>query len=48
MRGELEISEVNNHDIKSGAMHYVILNGWRTDAGLISSGNEWVNQEGQY
>lgn len=36
-RGELEISEVNNHYIKSGGMHYSILKGWWTDAGTPDS-----------
>lgn len=32
-RGELEITDVNNHYIKNGAMKYSILDGWWTDAG---------------
>lgn len=36
-RGELEITEVNNHYIKEGAMKYSILKGWWTDAGTHES-----------
>jgi glucose-1-phosphate thymidylyltransferase len=36
-RGELEITEVNNHYIKKGAMKYSILKGWWTDAGTHES-----------
>jgi glucose-1-phosphate thymidylyltransferase len=37
MRGELEITEVNNHYIQKGAMKYSVLNGWWTDAGTHES-----------
>ncbi len=33
-RGELEITDVNNHYIQEGAMEYEILKGWWTDAGI--------------
>lgn len=36
-RGELEITDVNNHYIRQGAMKYSILNGWWTDAGTPES-----------
>lgn len=36
-RGELEITDVNNHYIKKGAMRYSILDGWWTDAGTHES-----------
>jgi len=36
-RGELEITEVNNHYIKAGSMRYSILDGWWTDAGTHES-----------
>ncbi|MDZ7718093.1 MAG: sugar phosphate nucleotidyltransferase [Balneolaceae bacterium] len=36
-RGELEITDVNNHYIKNGAMKYSILDGWWTDAGTPES-----------
>lgn len=36
-RGELEITEVNNHYIKNGKMSYSILDGWWTDAGTHES-----------
>ncbi|CAN5420958.1 sugar phosphate nucleotidyltransferase [soil metagenome] len=36
-RGELEITEVNNHYIKEGSMKYSILDGWWTDAGTHES-----------
>lgn len=36
-RGELEITDVNNHYIREGDMHYDILNGWWTDAGTFES-----------
>lgn len=36
-RGELEITEVNNHYINEGSMKYSILDGWWTDAGTHES-----------
>ncbi|REL24610.1 spore coat protein [Rhodohalobacter sp. SW132] len=36
-RGELEITDVNNHYIKTGSMRYSILEGWWTDAGTHES-----------
>lgn len=36
-RGELEITDVNNHYIENGAMKYSILDGWWTDAGTPES-----------
>lgn len=36
-RGELEITDVNNHYIKEGAMTWEVLEGWWTDAGTFSS-----------
>tara|TARA_R100001143_G_C3360829_1_gene135449 strand:- start:10060 stop:10770 length:711 start_codon:yes stop_codon:yes gene_type:complete len=36
-RGELEITDVNNHYIREGKMKYSILNGWWTDAGTPES-----------
>lgn len=36
-RGELEITDVNNHYIRSGEMKFSILEGWWTDAGTPSS-----------
>ncbi len=36
-RGELEITDVNNHYIKKGKMEYDILDGWWTDAGTFES-----------
>jgi len=36
-RGELEITDVNNHYIKQGTMRYSILDGWWTDAGTPDS-----------
>ncbi|MBW1712943.1 MAG: NTP transferase domain-containing protein [Deltaproteobacteria bacterium] len=36
-RGELEITDVNNHYIKDGAMTWEVLEGWWTDAGTFSS-----------
>jgi len=37
MRGELEISDVNNCYIEMGSLHYNILDGWWTDAGTPAS-----------
>jgi glucose-1-phosphate thymidylyltransferase len=36
-RGELEITDVNNHYVKAGTLTYDILDGWWTDAGTFDS-----------
>ena len=36
-RGELEITDVNNHYIDEGGMAYDVLQGWWTDAGTFES-----------
>jgi glucose-1-phosphate thymidylyltransferase len=36
-RGELEITDVNNHYIRKNAMKYEFMNGWWTDAGTFES-----------
>ena len=36
-RGELEITDVNNHYIKEGGLRYDVLSGWWTDAGQFES-----------
>lgn len=36
-RGELEITDVNNHYIARGSMRYDIMDGWWTDAGTVDS-----------
>lgn len=36
-RGELEITDVNNHYISVGAMRYSMMDGWWTDAGTHES-----------
>jgi glucose-1-phosphate thymidylyltransferase len=36
-RGELEITDVNNHYIAEGDLHYDVLDGWWTDAGTFES-----------
>ncbi len=36
-RGELEITDVNNHYIQEGAMRYAVMDGWWTDAGTPDS-----------
>lgn len=36
-RGELEITDVNNHYIATGAMRYSMMEGWWTDAGTHES-----------
>ncbi len=36
-RGELEITDVNNHFIEQGTMTYEVLEGWWTDAGTFDS-----------
>jgi len=48
-RGELEITDVNNHYIEKGLMTWDILEGWWTDAGTFESllrANELVAQTG--
>lgn len=48
-RGELEITDVNNHYIQSGSMSYSELDGWWTDAGTPDSyrlANELVRRSG--
>lgn len=47
-RGEYEITDVNNHYLKSGRMGYTILDGYWTDAGTFDSldyANELVRKE---
>jgi glucose-1-phosphate thymidylyltransferase len=36
-RGELEITDVNNHYIRNNAMRYEFMKGWWTDAGTFES-----------
>ncbi len=36
-RGELEITDVNNHYIRNNAMQYEFMSGWWTDAGTFES-----------
>ncbi|MFO7768886.1 MAG: sugar phosphate nucleotidyltransferase [bacterium] len=36
-RGELEITDVNNHYVRCGQMEYSVLDGWWTDAGTFES-----------
>ncbi|WP_069133427.1 sugar phosphate nucleotidyltransferase [Rhodohalobacter halophilus] len=36
-RGELEITDVNNHYVQSGRMNFSIMKGWWTDAGTPDS-----------
>lgn len=36
-RGELEITDVNNHYIKEGVMTWDVIDGWWTDAGTFDS-----------
>ena len=36
-RGELEITDVNNHYIREGRMQYSVMKGWWTDAGTFES-----------
>jgi len=48
-RGELEITDVNNHYIERGTMTWDILDGWWTDAGTFESllrANELVAKTG--
>ena len=47
-RGELEITDVNNHYIREGKMRYSIMKGWWTDAGTPESlwrANELMHRE---
>ncbi len=47
-RGELEITDVNNHYLKQGRMGYSILEGYWTDAGTLDSlyyANQLVREE---
>jgi glucose-1-phosphate thymidylyltransferase len=47
-RGELEITDVNNHYISWGKMKFSVLEGWWTDAGTYESyklANRLVNEE---
>ena len=47
-RGELEITDVNNHYLREGRMGYSLLNGYWTDAGTLDSldtANELVRKE---
>ena len=37
LRGELEITDVNNAYVAAGDLHYDILSGWWTDAGQFES-----------
>ena len=49
VRGELEITDVNNFYVAEGALTYEILNGWWTDAGTFESllrANNLVAQTG--
>jgi glucose-1-phosphate thymidylyltransferase len=36
-RGELEITDVNNHYLRAGALRFDVLPGWWTDAGTFDS-----------
>ena len=50
-RGELEITDVNNHYIEKGEMEYSVLDGWWTDAGTPESykaANDLVNKFDKY
>jgi glucose-1-phosphate thymidylyltransferase len=47
-RGELEITDVNNHYLKQGRMGCSVLDGYWTDAGTLDSldfANELVRKE---
>ena len=49
-RGELEITDVNNHYLSQGRMGYSVLDGYWTDAGTLDSldaANELVRKEPQ-
>ena len=47
-RGELEITDVNNHYIAAGTMTWSVLDGWWTDAGTFESLREASNLVWQY
>ena len=36
-RGELEITDVNNHYVRAGRMRHEVVRGWWTDAGTVTS-----------
>jgi glucose-1-phosphate thymidylyltransferase len=47
-RGELEITDVNNHYVREGDLFYDVLEGWWTDAGTFESlfhANELIARE---
>ena len=47
-RGELEITEVNNHYLRQGRLGYTIIDGYWTDAGTLDSlahANELVREQ---
>jgi glucose-1-phosphate thymidylyltransferase len=48
-RGELEITDVNNHYLAKGRLGYTVLEGYWTDAGTLESlarANQLVNELG--
>ncbi len=47
-RGELEVTDVNNHYIERGEMSWTVLDGWWTDAGTFESLHEASNLVWQY
>jgi len=47
-RGELEITDVNNHYIAAGTMSWAVLDGWWSDAGTFESLREASNLVWQY
>jgi len=47
-RGELEITDVNNHYVERGEMTWTVLDGWWTDAGTFESLHEASNLVWQY
>lgn len=49
-RGELEITDVNNHYISAGKMHFSLMEGWWTDAGTQESykrANKLIGSQGE-
>jgi glucose-1-phosphate thymidylyltransferase len=36
-RGELEVTDINNHYLRNGNLHWITTNGWWTDAGTPES-----------